>query len=109
MSVRGLGYDPQIEADRPGTMCAEICEINNWLMLITARSNSPHSMEGAKTIAYEICQQLNGEVPDVVYVPVGGGGLISSHLERFQASGALPVTSKGFRAWSPFNRRAAIP
>lgn len=85
MSLRGLGYDPQVEAEAwknvPG-----ICEKNGWLMLITARSFSPQSMEGAKTIAYEICQQLKGDVPDVVYVPVGGGGLLS-------------CIWKGFREW----------
>ena len=82
MSVRGLGYDPAVEAATWPNIAA-LCDANDWLMLITARSNSPHSMEGAKTISYEICQQLNGEVPDVVYVPVGGGGLLSSIWKGF--------------------------
>jgi len=85
LSVRGMGYDPKIDAET-WENARKICEINNWLMLITARRYSPQSMEGAKTIAYEICQQLKGDVPDVVYVPVGGGGLISSIW-------------KGFREW----------
>ena len=85
MSVKGLGFEPAAEKATWDNIAA-LCEANNWLMLITARSNSPHSMEGAKTISYEICQQLNGDVPDVVYVPVGGGGLLSSIW-------------KGFREW----------
>jgi len=85
MSLRGLGYDPQVEAETWKNV-PRICQINRWLMLITARSFSPQSMEGAKTIAYEICQQLKGDVPDVVYVPVGGGGLLS-------------CIWKGFREW----------
>ncbi|MCY3865802.1 MAG: threonine synthase [Chloroflexi bacterium] len=85
MSLRGLGYDPRVEAGAWQNV-PRICQINNWLMLITARSFSPQSMEGAKTIAYEICQQLKGDAPDVVYVPVGGGGLLS-------------CIWKGFREW----------
>ncbi len=85
MSVRGMGYDPAIDAET-WSNARKICELNKWLMLITARRYSPQSMEGAKTIAYEICQQLKGDAPDVVYVPVGGGGLLSSIW-------------KGFREW----------
>ncbi len=117
MSIRGLGYDPHVEA-RTWSSVPEICARNDWLMLITARRLSPQSMEGAKTIAYEICQQMNGETPDVVYVPVGGGGLISSiwkgfrewkaagHIERLprmvaiQPEGCDPVT-KAWRAGRP--------
>ena len=82
MAVKGLGYDPAVEADTWNNI-EELCKANAWLMLITARSNSPQSMEGAKTISYEICQQLQGDVPDVVYVPCGGGGLLSSIWKGF--------------------------
>ena len=83
MSVKRLGYDPAAEKATWANIAA-LCDANDWLMLITARSNSPHAMEGAKTIAYEICQQLHGEAPDVVYVPVGGGGLLSSIWKGFK-------------------------
>ena len=82
MAVQGLGYDPAVEADTWNNI-AQLCKTNAWLMLITARSFSPQSMEGAKTISYEVCQQLSGDVPDVVYVPVGGGGLLSSIWKGF--------------------------
>ena len=95
MTVRGLGYDPQIEA-RTWSSVPKICEINDWLMLITARRLSPQSMEGAKTIAYEICQQMKGVAPDVVYVPVGGGGLLSSIW-------------KGFREWKAAGQLDRLP
>ena len=95
MSVRGMGYDPKIDADT-WENARKICEINNWQMLITARRHSPQSMEGAKTIAYEICQQLKGAAPDVVYVPVGGGGLISSIW-------------KGFREWRAAGQIKRLP
>ena len=83
MSVRKLGYDPAAEKATWANIAA-LCDANEWLMLITARSNSPHAMEGAKTIAYEVCQQLKGEAPDVVYVPVGGGGLLSAIWKGFK-------------------------
>ena len=43
-------------------------------LLISAVCISPREMEGVKTIALEICQQLESS-PDHVFVPVGGGGL----------------------------------
>ena len=95
MSVKRLGYDPAAEKATWDNIAA-LCDARNWLMLITARSDSPHAMEGAKTIAYEICEQLNGEAPDVVYVPVGGGGLLSSIW-------------KGFREWHAAGRISRLP
>ena len=85
MSVKRLGYDPAAEKATWSNIAA-LCDAKDWLMLITARSDSPHAMEGAKTIAYELCQQLHDQAPDIVYVPVGGGGLISAIW-------------KGFREW----------
>lgn len=95
MSVKRLGYDPAAEQATWANIAA-LCAANEWLMLITARSNSPHAMEGAKTIAYEVCQQLNGESPDVVYVPVGGGGLLSAIW-------------KGFKEWRRAGKIARLP
>ena len=95
MSVRRLGYDPAAEKATWANIAA-LCAANEWLMLITARSNSPHAMEGAKTIAYEVCQQLHNEAPDVVYVPVGGGGLLSSIW-------------KGFKEWQRAGRITRLP
>lgn len=95
MSVRRLGYEPAAEQATWANIAA-LCDARDWLMLITARSNSPQAMEGAKTIAYEICQQLQGHAPDVVYVPVGGGGLLS-------------CIWKGFKEWHEAGRIARLP
>jgi|RhiMethySRZTD1v2_1073278.scaffolds.fasta_scaffold11598_9 threonine synthase len=43
-------------------------------LLISAVCISPREMEGVKTIALEICQQLKSS-PGHVFIPVGGGGL----------------------------------
>lgn len=38
---------------------------------------NPYFLEGHKTIAYEICEQLNWTLPDQIVVPMGNGGVIS--------------------------------
>ncbi len=112
-AVARLGYDPAVEQATWRNLRA-VCEANGWMLLVTARSLSPHAMEGAKTISYEVCEQLGGRAPDVVYVPVGGGGLLSASWKGFvewreagladrlprmvavQAAGCDPVA----RAWA---------
>jgi len=89
-AVERLGYDPLVE-QATWRNIRTICDANGWGMLVTARKFSPHAMEGVKTIAYEICEQLGG-VPDLVYVPVGGGGLLSAAWKGFvewQAAGLV--------------------
>lgn len=82
-SVRGLGYDPAVE-DATWANCAQLCQSRGWMMTITACSFSPLAMEGAKTIAYEICESLGSVAPDAVYAPVGGGGLLTMIHKGFQ-------------------------
>lgn len=81
VAVQGLGRDPAIER---GTFAAvrQLCERKGWLMQITAHRFSPIGMEGAKTIAYEIADGL-GHAPSAVYVPTGGGGLLSAIARGF--------------------------
>ena len=81
-AVTRLGYDPVVEKTTWANI-RQLCAANGWQMLVTARAFSPHAMEGVKTIAYEVCQQLQGQGPDVVYVPVGGGGLLSASWKGF--------------------------
>jgi threonine synthase len=51
-------------------------------LVVSAYEYSPGGMEGVKTIAYELLEQL-GEVPDVIFVPVGGGGLLTAIARGF--------------------------
>lgn len=45
---------------------------------------NPYLVEGKKTVAYEICEQLNWEVPDKVLVSVGDGCIISGVAKGFK-------------------------
>jgi len=46
-------------------------------------SVNPFRIEGQKSLAYEICDQLNGETPDKLVVPVGNAGNISAIWKGF--------------------------
>jgi threonine synthase len=48
----------------------------------TYRRANPYESEGAKTISYEIIEDL-GSVPDCIIVPVGGGGTLSGIWRGF--------------------------
>lgn len=44
---------------------------------------NPYTLEGKKTVAYEIAEQLRWQVPDVVVVSVGDGNIISGVYKGF--------------------------
>lgn len=47
----------------------------NWFDVSTLKE--PYRIEGKKTLGYELAEQLNSELPDVIIYPTGGGtGLI---------------------------------
>jgi threonine synthase len=87
-------------------------------------SVNPHRLEGQKTAAFEICDDL-GRAPDVLAIPVGNAGNISAYwagftdyamagiVERrpmmfgFQAAGAAPIVL-GHRVERPETIATAI-
>src|SRR5437016_2708165 len=83
-------------------------EKENWFDLSTLKE--PYRIEGKKTLGYEIAEQLNWKLPEVILYPTGGGtGLIGmwkafDEMERLgwigrdrprmfsvQASGCAPI------------------
>lgn len=61
---------------------------DGWFDMSTLRE--PYRLEGKKTMAYEIVEQLGGRVPDAIVYPTGGGtGLIGmwKAWEEMQALG----------------------
>ncbi|QJD96781.1 threonine synthase [Mucilaginibacter robiniae] len=58
-----------------GRISTEQAQVEGWFQIATLRE--PYRVEGKKTMGYEIAEQLNWELPDVVMYPTGGGtGLI---------------------------------
>jgi threonine synthase len=55
-------------------------------------SLNPFRLEGQKTLAYEVCDQLDGEVPDTLVLPVGNGGNISAIWKGFGEFQTLGIT-----------------
>lgn len=64
-------------------------------------SVNPYRLEGQKTAAFEICDQL-GDAPDVLAIPVGNAGNISAYWKGFkeyhQAKGTKLPEMHGFEA-----------
>jgi threonine synthase len=55
-------------------------------------SLNPFRLEGQKTLAFEVFDQLRGESPDTVVLPVGNGGNISAIWKGFNEFYSLGVT-----------------
>lgn len=66
-------------------------------------SVNPDRIEGQKTAAFEICDQLDGRSPDVLCTPVGNAGNISAYWAGFKQYAALGLVKNkpkmmGFQA-----------
>jgi threonine synthase len=59
-------------------------------------SVNPHRIEGQKTAAFEVLEDL-GAAPDALAIPVGNAGNVTAYWRGFQESGAAPVLY-GFQA-----------
>lgn len=62
-------------------LCQTICVEEGWYSRNTGVN--PFTTEGKKTVALEIAEQLNWQVPDVVVVSVGDGSIISGIYKGF--------------------------
>jgi len=99
-----------------GKIVAERKQAEGWFDVSTLKE--PYRVEGKKTMGYEIAEQMNWELPDVILYPTGGGtgligmwkafeemeqmGWIGSRRPRMvtvQAEGCAPIV-KAFAAGS---------
>ena len=91
-----------------GKIVAERKEVEDWYDVSTLKE--PYRVEGKKTMGYELAEQLNWTLPDVILYPTGGGtgligmwkafdemqqmGLVGSKRPRMvsvQAAGCAPI------------------
>ena len=77
---------------------ARVRELNaTGELLDVSTLKEPYRLEGKKTMGYELAEQLNWQLPDVLLYPAGGGtGLIGiwKALREMQALGWLPAGAK---------------
>ncbi len=59
-------------------------------------SVNPHRIEGQKTAAFEVVEEL-GEAPGALAIPVGNAGNVTAYWRGFQEVGAAPILY-GFQA-----------
>jgi threonine synthase len=70
-------------------------------------SVNPFRLEGQKTGAFEVCDDL-GEVPDVLAIPVGNAGNISAYWRGFREYRDAGITDAVPRMWG-FQAAGAAP
>lgn len=62
---------------------AMVREIADRYPVTLVNSLNPYRIEGQKTAAFEICEQL-GEAPDILAIPVGNAGNITAYWKGFK-------------------------
>jgi len=79
VKVQGLesGEDPTVK------LLKASCDRYDWYPCPSFGSLNAYQVEGAKTMAYEIAEQLDWSSPDVVYVPVGAGSGLTGNWKGF--------------------------
>ena len=78
--------------DQALEMVLKLSEEHNEAYLLN--SINPYRLEGQKSLAYEICDQLNREPPDRVILPVGNAGNISAIWKGFTEFHKLGLINK---------------
>jgi len=85
IAVRGT-YDDACE------LCGRAAREYGWYDRSTGVN--PFTREGKKTAAFELCEQLGWDVPDVIFVPVGDGNIISGIWKGFTELQSLGLVDK---------------
>lgn len=84
LSIKG-NFDDALKLVR------ELCDHEGFYLL---NSVNPYRLEGQKTIAFEVVDQLGWEVPDKLVLPVGNAGNISAIYKGFREFKELGLTDR---------------
>jgi threonine synthase len=70
--------------------------VRNELGYVNAATTflSPYPTEGDKTVAYEIFSQLERDVPDWIFIPIGAGPLLAGCYKGFDELAQLGIAGK---------------
>ena len=72
------------EEDPTVKMLKLVCRKYGWYPCPSFGPFNPYQAEGPKTMAYEIVEALDWEMPDWVAIPVGAGGLLAGNWKGFR-------------------------
>lgn len=68
-------------------------------LVTLVNSVNPFRIEGQKTAAFEVCDQLGGRAPDVLALPVGNAGNITAYWKGFKEAVSHKRASATPRMW----------
>ncbi len=97
VAVRG-SFDEALELARAAAAGGEGTLVN---------SVNPYRLEGQKTAAFEVCEDL-GDAPDALFIPVGNAGNISAYWRGFVESASSGLATKRPRLYG-FQAEGAAP
>jgi threonine synthase len=73
---------------------ADLCAKRGLLNVTASSRYNPYSKEGAKTALFEVYESMGNTLPDVVIIPVGTGGNLSSYFKGLKDLRALGLVEE---------------
>ena len=70
-----------------GRLVAERCQRDGWFDIATLKE--PYRGEGKKTLGFELWEHFDGELPDAILYPTGGGTGLVGMWKAFDELGAM--------------------
>jgi threonine synthase len=70
-----------------GKLVTELCQNEGYFNISTLKE--PYRLEGKKTMGYELAEQFNWDLPDVILYPTGGGTGLIGFWKAFEELEAL--------------------
>ena len=83
-------------------------QVKEEFSLTLVNSINPYRLEGQKTAAFEICEQLSGKAPDFHAIPVGNAGNITAYWQGYKEYGERK-RSNGRPRMLGFQAKGAAP